>query len=98
MRMSQEPRPCWIYKSPRKEEMYLYLSAKEGFAALPQALLDRFGPPVFVMELALHPARRLAREDVVKVMTNLDTQGFHLQMPPEIRPDFLPAFHQSTLH
>ena len=50
------------------------------------------------MELNLHPARRLAREDVVKVMTNLDTQGFHLQMPPEIRPDFLPAFHQSTLH
>ncbi len=96
--MSQEPRPCWIYKSPLKEEMYLYLSAKEGFAALPQALLDRFGPPVFVMELALHPALRLAREAVVKVMTNLDTQGFHLQMPPEIRPDFLPSFHQSTLH
>ncbi|MGB8144687.1 MAG: YcgL domain-containing protein, partial [Chromatiaceae bacterium] len=55
-------------------------------------------PPVFVMELALHPERRLAREDVAKVMTNLDTQGFHLQMPPQIRPDFLPSFHQSTLH
>lgn len=96
--MIQEPRPCWIYKSPRKEEMYLYLAAKEGFEALPQALLDRFGPPVFLMELALHPERRLAREDVVKVMTNLDTQGFHLQMPPEIRPNFLPSFQQSTLH
>ncbi|MCC7280146.1 MAG: YcgL domain-containing protein [Chromatiaceae bacterium] len=96
--MSQEPRPCWIYKSPRKEEMYLYLATQEGFAALPPALLEHFGPPVFVMELALHPERRLAREDVVKVMANLDTQGFHLQMPPEIRPDFLPAFHQSTLH
>ena len=33
--MSQEPRPCWIYKSPRKEEMYLYLTAREGFEALP---------------------------------------------------------------
>lgn len=96
--MSQVTRPCWIYKSPRKEEMYLYLAAREGFEVLPRALLDHFGPPVFVMELALHPERRLARENVVKVMDNLDTQGFHLQMPPEIRPDYLPSFHQSTLH
>jgi uncharacterized protein YcgL (UPF0745 family) len=78
---------CWIYKSPHKDEMYLYMPLKDDFDAVPDALLQRFGPPVFVMELGLHPGRRLAREDVNTVMSNLIDQGFHLQMPPELHPD-----------
>jgi uncharacterized protein YcgL (UPF0745 family) len=38
--------------------------------------------PIFVMELELSPDRKLAREDVNKVIHNLETQGFHVQMPP----------------
>lgn len=79
--------PCWIYRSPRKDEMYLYLAREEGFDDVPKPLLDRFGPPQFVMELELHPGRTLAREDVTKVMVGLKERGFHLQMPPEIRPE-----------
>ena len=30
--------------------------------------------------------RRLARENVAKVIANLKQQGFHLQMPPSIKP------------
>ena len=78
--------PCWIYKSPLKEEMYLYLPEEEGFDPVPDALLARFGKPVFVMEIELHEERPLAREDVVQVMQNLTTQGFHLQMPPKLEP------------
>jgi hypothetical protein len=78
--------PCWIYKSPLKEEMYLYLADKEAFDRVPEALLARFGKPLFVMELELHPGRRLAREDVVQVMQNLTGKGFHLQMPPKLEP------------
>ena len=78
--------PCWIYKSPLKEEMYLYLPEAEGFDPVPDALLARFGKPVFVMEIELHEGRPLAREDVVQVMQNLTTQGFHLQMPPKLEP------------
>jgi uncharacterized protein YcgL (UPF0745 family) len=79
--------PCWIYKSPRKNEMYLYLAREDGFDELPEALLSRFGKPEFVMELELHADRPLAREDVSKVMANLRERGFHLQMPPELDPD-----------
>ncbi len=79
--------PCWVYKSPRKDEMYLYLAREEGFDDLPEALLGHFGTPVFVMALTLHAGRPLAREDVTKVMANLREQGFHLQMPPELTPD-----------
>jgi uncharacterized protein YcgL (UPF0745 family) len=78
--------PCWIYKSPLKEEMYLYVSEEEGFDQVPKALMARFGNPVFVMELELHEERPLAREDVLQVMGNLREQGFHLQMPPKLEP------------
>lgn len=79
--------PCWIYKSARKDEMYLYVATEDGFDAVPQALIERFGPRRLVMQLDLHPGRPLAREDVAQVMANLQTQGYHLQLPQEIRPD-----------
>lgn len=79
--------PCWIYKSPRKDEMYLYLAREDGFDAVPDALLTQFGRPVFVIEIELHPGRALAREDVSQVMANLEARGFHLQMPPVLKPD-----------
>jgi len=79
--------PCWIYKSPIKNEMYLYVAEEDGFGPVPESLLRYFGEPVFVMELTLHTQRKLAREDVAKVMTNLTDQGFHLQMPPDLKPN-----------
>jgi len=77
---------CWIYRSQRQQEMYLYLAQEDGFGELPEALRRHFGRPALVMQLPLHPARRLAREDVNQVMANLQTQGYHLQLPPDIPP------------
>ncbi|MEJ2454868.1 MAG: YcgL domain-containing protein [Candidatus Thiodiazotropha sp.] len=79
--------PCWIYRSPRKDEMYLYLRDEDDFSAVPEALLSRFGTPVKVMALSLTPERSLAREDVNQVMENLRGQGFHLQLPPKLQVD-----------
>jgi uncharacterized protein YcgL (UPF0745 family) len=78
---------CWIYRSPRKDEMYLYISRENDFSLVPDTLLQKFGDPVKVMELTLNSARKLAREDVAKVMDNLINQGFHLQMPPKMAVD-----------
>ena len=73
----------YIYKSQKKDEMYLYITTEDDFSSVPEPLLSRMGPtPVFVMELTLDRSRKLAREDVRKVIHNLETQGFHLQMPP----------------
>ena len=85
--MSGEELTCWIYRSPRKDEMYLYLRTEDDFESVPDALLSRFGTPVRVMELTLSPQRRLAREDVNQVLENLRSQGFHLQMPPKMQVD-----------
>lgn len=38
--------PCWIYRSPRKDEMYLYITREDDFSRVPEALLQRFGKPV----------------------------------------------------
>jgi len=85
--MSQDHLNCWVYRSPRKQEMYLYLAEKDGFQRVPEALLAGFGQPILVIELLLHPQRKLAREDVGRVITNLHSQGFHLQLPPDLRPE-----------
>ncbi|WXL27833.1 YcgL domain-containing protein [Ectopseudomonas mendocina] len=74
---------CSIYKSPRKNEMYLYVLRSEGLSRVPEALLNVFGKPALAMELVLTPERQLAREDINKVLENLKEQGFHLQMPPQ---------------
>lgn len=85
--MADDSLSCWVYRSPRKQEMYLYLAAQDAFDAVPAALLERFGEPIPVIELELSAQRRLAREDVRQVMTNLQAQGFHLQMPPQLAPE-----------
>ncbi len=73
----------FIYKSAKKEELYLYITKKDDFSEIPQELYNSMGKePIFVMELDLSPERPLAREEVNTVMKNLETQGFHVQMPP----------------
>ena len=67
--------------------MYLYLRQEGAFESLPVPLLRRFGSPQLVMRLELYPERKLAREDVLKVMNNLRDHGYHLQLPPEIKPN-----------
>jgi len=78
---------CWIYRSSKKDEMYLYVNKQDRFDDVPEALLRRFGQPIFVMNLELSPLRKLAREDSETVINNLQQQGFHLQMPPDLKPD-----------
>ena len=84
--MSEGSLPCWVYRSTRVQDMYLYLAEEDGFDPVPPALLARFGEPMLVIELVLSRERELAREDVNLVMANLRGRGFHLQIPPQMRP------------
>ncbi|EWC39798.1 YcgL domain-containing protein [Stutzerimonas stutzeri] len=73
---------CSIYKSPRKDGMYLYVEKRDALKRVPEGLLAAFGPPQLAFEMVLTPERQLAREDISKVLTNIEKQGYHLQMPP----------------
>lgn len=73
---------CDIYRSIKKEDLYLYVPKSKGLKDVPQALLDMFGRPELAFSLVLTPERKLAKEDINKVFESLNEKGFHLQLPP----------------
>jgi hypothetical protein len=73
---------CYIYKSSKKEQLYLYLPTRDDFEAVPPILMETMGTAAFVMELELTPQRKLARADSAEVIAGLKEKGFYLQMPP----------------
>jgi uncharacterized protein len=75
---------AYVYKSLRKADTYVYLAERDDFARLPEPLRGQLGGLHFVMELALTPARKLARENVAVVRENLVMRGFHVQFPPSV--------------
>ncbi|NBB12445.1 YcgL domain-containing protein [Pseudomonas sp. SLFW] len=75
-------RICSIYRSPRRNEMYLYVLKSDALERVPVELLSAFGKPHHAFDLVLSPERALAREDIHAVLANLEKQGYHLQMPP----------------
>lgn len=82
---------CEIYRSPRKDEMYLYVDKRQGLADVPEPLLKQFGSPQSVMTLILHPERSLARANVTDVISAIREQGFYLQMPPKVESVLPPS-------
>lgn len=72
---------CSIYKSSKKEGMYLYIPKKDDFSQVPDTLMQMFGKPVFVMLIKMD-GRKLAQVDIEKVKTSLQNDGFFLQLPP----------------
>lgn len=74
---------CFVYKSLKKADTYVYFGQRDDFARLPAALVAGLGNLEFVLEFELTPERKLAREDAAAVRANLETRGFHLQMPKE---------------
>ncbi|QUM80743.1 MULTISPECIES: YcgL domain-containing protein [unclassified Moritella] len=73
---------CSIYKTNKKEEMYLFISRRDDFSQVPETLLGMFGQPKLVVTMNLTETRKLPFADTKKVLDNLTTTGFYLQMPP----------------
>lgn len=71
-----------IYRSKKKEGMYLYVPRGKDLAELPGALMTQFGRAEHSMVIVLTPEKKLARANVEKVLASIDEQGFYLQMPP----------------
>ncbi|MDQ2077948.1 YcgL domain-containing protein [Marinimicrobium sp. ABcell2] len=80
--MTEKKIICQIYRSPREEGMYLYVTKEEGLERVPEELLKRFGTPQPAMVLLLTPERKLARVPVERVMASLEEPGYYLQLPP----------------
>jgi hypothetical protein len=73
---------CFIYKSLKKSDTYLFLKDKDEFADVPESLQNILGKLEFVMEVDLAEREKLARIDAKQVRQQLQQQGFYLQLPP----------------
>ncbi len=75
---------CYIYRSNRKADYYLYLTEEDDFSVVPEALLKAFGEAEFSFEFELTPERKLAKEDAAVVYQNLRQQGYHIQFADDL--------------
>jgi uncharacterized protein len=71
-----------VFRSPRQQEMYLYVDKAHGLVDVPEPLMRRFGEPEPFMVVLLGPERRLARANAAEVLQKIVDQGYYLQMPP----------------
>ncbi|TVP53748.1 MAG: YcgL domain-containing protein [Halomonadaceae bacterium] len=79
---------CRIYRSGKKEGMYLYVNKTDELQRVPEALLTMFGKAHHAMDILLRPERKLARADTAEVMVALAEPGYYLQTPPADEDDY----------
>ena len=93
--MSDERYMCSIYKSWKKDGMYLYVPKKDLFNRVPKELMELFGRPAHVMDILLSRDKKLALADTRKVMDDIRAKGFYLQMPPPREESLLDVHRRS---
>lgn len=81
---------CSVYKTAKKQETYLFISKRDDFSEVPEALMHTFGTPMLVTVFNLATKKTLGFADVEKVKLNLKEQGYYLQLPPP-KEDLLKA-------
>ncbi len=77
-----DPITAYIYRSSKKDELYLFLAEEDNFDCVPPEVMKGFGAPKKAMELEVKPGMKMARTNPDDVINNLKERGFHLQMPP----------------
>ncbi len=86
---------CAVYKSSKKAGTYLFVNKRDEFEQVPKGLMTTFGTPVLVTLINLANKTKLAMADLDKVKTNLQDQGYYLQLPPP--PENLLTEHKESL-
>ena len=70
------------YKSPKTDELYLFIPEEVAPDTLPNELLVFFGEPQHVIDFELTPERKLARANPQEVLESIQSKGYYLQTPP----------------
>lgn len=70
---------CLIYKSRKKEQVFVYCASVEVLTLLPPIIRDRLGALDRVMALTLQPQRKLAQASASTVLSNLRRVGYYVQ-------------------
>ncbi|MDP6969757.1 MAG: YcgL domain-containing protein [Gammaproteobacteria bacterium] len=95
--MSQDKLICSIYRSSKKDEMYLYVAKAKGLIEVPDALLKMFGKAQHSMDMLLTADKTLARADAVEILNAITEKGYYLQMPPA-RDEYLLDLYKAPVN
>ncbi len=57
------------------------MAKQDDFDCLPEIMRTVFGEPEFCMSFNLTKNKKLAQEDTKKVLENLKSEGYYLQLP-----------------
>lgn len=70
------------FKSPKKQELFLFIPKEPGLDGLADELLVMFGEPEHVIDFDLTPDKKMPRSNAAEIYEALQTKGYHIQMPP----------------
>jgi len=73
---------CFVYRSNKKQGLYLYLKEKDNFDIVPESLVKLLGDMDFSFEFDLEKDRKLVRAEAKEVLRIMKENGYFLQMPP----------------
>ncbi len=73
-----------IYRSDKKDGLYIYLAKNTKTSDLDPELLRLLGKHTLVMELDLNSKQKLAKEDINLVKQQLQEKGYYVQLPQDI--------------
>ena len=74
---------CYIYKSNKKADYYLFVEQENNFERVPQTLLKMLGKLELVMTIDLDQREKLSQTSPAEVKQLLIDQGYFLQLPAD---------------
>lgn len=77
-----------VYKTAKREQLYLYVDRQADLSQVPEALLEQFGKPIVAMEILVDDNKRLAKLSGGTLLAEIAEKGFYLQLPPK-KEDYL---------
>jgi uncharacterized protein YcgL (UPF0745 family) len=73
-----------IYRSSKKEGLYLYVKKDTDLADMPQAVMEQFGSPERAMTIMISENKKLANAEAKDVLQAIEEKGLYIQLPPPV--------------
>ena len=86
-----------IFRSRKKEGLYLYVEKGKKIEELPEALVNQLGRLENAMVVLITEDKKLANADAKVVLQSIEEQGFYLQMPKETLPEYMQKIPNAKL-
>lgn len=71
-----------IYRSSKKEGLYLYVEKDKDLDELPRAVMEQFGVPERAMTIFMSEDKKLANAEAKEVLQAIEEKGLYIQLPP----------------